>query len=76
MLQNILQLEDTHPEVYQSFVDENLLVQLSDRKTFSRINNERCIYMLINKDTKMPRGTTGFNLNSFMRWSINATYQL
>ena len=78
MLENILQLEDTHPEVCQSFVDVNLLVQLSDKKTFGRINRKRCINMSINMDTKMPRGTTGFstNLNSIIRWSINAIYQL
>ena len=77
MLGEMLQLEDTHPEVYRSFMDGNFSVQLSDRNTFGRIEPDKCIEMTINKDTKTPGGTTGFstNPNSIIRWSINATYR-
>ena len=75
MLGEMLQLEDTHPEVYCAFVDGNVSLQLSKRNTFGRIEPDKCIEMKINKDTKTPGGTTGFstNPNSIVRWIINAT---
>ena len=55
MLGKMLQLEDTHLEVYQSFMEGKFSVQLSDRNKFGRIESEKCIEMTINKDTKNAR---------------------
>ena len=67
----MLQLEDTHPEVYQPFMGGNISVQLSNKKTFVRIEFDKYTEMTINKDTKMLGGTTEFitNPNSIIRCS-------
>ena len=43
MLGEMLQLEDTHADVYQSFMDKTFSVQLSYRNTLGRIEPENVL---------------------------------
>ena len=75
-LGDMLQLKKSFPEIYQQVVG-NFAAQLSSDKIFSRIETDKIIEMTMNKDTKIPGGTTGFltNVGTGPRWELNASYR-
>ena len=72
----MLQLNKSFPEIYPQVVG-NFAAQLSSDKIFSRIETDKIIEMTMNKDTKIPGGTTGFltNVGTGPRWELNASYR-
>ena len=77
MLADMSTLSDDFPEIYQEFVAGNFATQLSKVGKFSRCETDKVIEMILNRDTKIPGGTTGFstNTNAARRWEINASYR-
>ena len=75
-LGDMLQLNKSFPEIYPQVVG-NFAAQLSSDKIFSRIETDKIIEMTMNKDTKIPGGTTGFltNVGTGPRWELNASYR-
>ena len=55
----MVSLEENHRCIYDDFMKDNLSVQMSDSKTFGRLEADKVIETTINKDTKTPGGTTG-----------------
>ena len=56
---NMLNLESSHAEISGEFLDSNFAVQQSITNTFGKPELEKVIETTINKDTKVPGGTTG-----------------
>ena len=62
-LGDMLQLNQSFPEMYKQVIVGDFATQLSSDKLFSCIETGKAIEMNLNKDTKTPSGTTGFSTN-------------
>ena len=71
---DMLELPNSHPEVYRAFEAGGFSVQLSKNNSFGRNESDKTIENTINKDTKTPGGVTGFSTNiaAVNRWVLNA----
>ena len=56
-------LEEDHPDVVSYFRAGRFSVQTGDDNLFGRIPVDQTCEETVNKDTQMPGGTKGFNLN-------------
>ena len=70
----MLNLETSHPSVYNAFIAGQFSVQLSNDNPFGRNESDKTIENTINKDTKTPGGLTGFSMNkpACDLWVLNA----
>lgn len=57
-------LPNEHPAVFEAFSDGHFSVQLSNSNPFGRIPVDQTTEVTVNKDTQTPGGTTKFNLKS------------
>ena len=59
------------------FIDGKFAAQLSPGKMFSRVEADKVIEMILNKDSKGVCGTTDFsaNVDALRRWELHATYR-
>ena len=57
-------LEADHPEVYQSFMEEQFSVQLAGDNPFGRLPVDQTTEVTVNKDTKIAGGVTKFSLKT------------
>ena len=58
-LSDMLNLETSHPSVYNAFIEGQFSVELSKNNPFGRNEADKTIENTINKDTKTPGGLTG-----------------
>ena len=56
---DVLALENRHSDLYNDFQKGQLLVQISEKNTFGRMEADKVIETTINRDTKTPGGTRG-----------------
>ena len=77
LLPELTNLENSHPEIYEEFMNGNFSVQLSTKNPFGRIELDKVIETTINKDTKCPGGLKGFScdINQVNRWTLNAAHR-
>ena len=52
MLGDMLRLAEDFPDVYEEFLNENFVAQLTSGSKFSRVETDKVIEMTLNKDTE------------------------
>ena len=77
LLAELVNLDQSHPDVYQEFMIGNFSAQLSSNNSFGRTELDKMIEVTINKDTKCPGGLKGFStsIDQVNRWTLNATHR-
>ena len=57
----MLNLDRSHPSIYEEFLNGNFTIQQSLTNTFGKIETDVVIKTTMNKDTKSPGDTTGIS---------------
>ena len=66
-------LPQSHPDIYESFLDGNFSVQRQNQYGFARIACDMVIEQTVNRDSKAKGGMKGFTKNkgTVNRWLLS-----
>ena len=67
---DLINLEENYPSVHCGFIKGGFTVQMSSRKPFGKMEDDKVIKKTINRDTKTPSGTRHiyFYYNLICNW--------
>ena len=70
----MLQLEGSHPEVYEQFLEGEFCVQRCSTSAFSQVPVDQAIEQTVNRHTKTKGGIVGFSQKpgAVQQWIVNA----
>ena len=68
----MLNLDTAHPDIYKEFLNGNFAVHQSLKNNFGKLEPDKVIKITINKDIKIPGGTTGTSNNGLSSLIANS----